>query len=246
MTTSPGLATDPTVLIPLRADGKHRLCPVLDPDERWLLALAMLDDVVAALRAAGVRDMRILADGAAAIEASRRRDLQVIVDRHGSPEADDSSGTLALRRAVDDGLAACGRDRVRTVVAADLPLLTGDDVLALLATSDRLTVAPTRDGGTGALLLPMGHVIESRFGRGSAVAHLEAARERDVEIVRLDRTGFAIDLDTAVDLDAIAAIARMGTAPGGARCGQHTAAALAELGLLDVPLSRARVATPAA
>jgi len=246
MPSTTSLPNDATVLIPLRAEGKHRLCPVLAPDERWRLALAMLDDVLAAVEGAGVADVRILADGPAAIEAGLQRGLQVIDDRPDPSPSDDRSTPLALRQAVDDGLAACEPGRVRAVVAADLPLLTADDVVALFATADRLTVAPTRDGGTGALLLPTGRVIGTRYGRGSAAAHFEAARALGVEIVRLDRTGFAIDLDTAVDLDAVAAVARMGAAPGGTRCGHHTAAVLGEFGLLDAPRPRPRLAGTAA
>ncbi len=235
-------ASATTALVPLRSDGKHRLAPTLDAPARWSLALAMLDGVVEVLTAAGVHDVWVLAAGDAAIGAARERGLPTITDRgpvgSGSVRRD---GAQQLRRAVDDGLASCDEGRVRAVVAADLPLLTVDDVIALLATSDRVTVAPTRDGGTGALLLPAGRTMPTQYGRGSAAAHLDAARAAGLEVVRLDRTGFAIDLDAAVDLDAIVAIAKMGAAPGGASCGHHTVDALRALGLLDAPQGRARV-----
>jgi len=232
---------DTTALIPLRADGKHRLAPALDAPGRWRLALAMFDGVVEVLTAAGVHDVRVLAAGAAAIDAARARGLVAIPDRHPAPSGagtDQQQGAQQLRRAVDDGLADCEQDRIRMVVAADLPLVTIDDVTSLLATPDRVTVAPTRDGGTGALLLPAGRTIPSQYGRGSAASHLETARAEGLEVVRLERTGFAVDLDATVDLDAIVAIARMGSAPGGARCGHHTVDALHELGLLDTPTRR--------
>jgi 2-phospho-L-lactate guanylyltransferase len=235
MTDPAVIARGTTALIPLRADGKRRLAPSLDAPARWRLALAMFDGVVEELATAGVHDVRVLAAGDAAVDAAHQRGLTTIVDREAvaaGTAPDQRDGAQHLRRAVDDGLASCGEDRIRIVVAADLPLLTVDDVTALLATSDRMTVAPTRDGGTGALLLPRGRTIATLYGRGSAAAHIEAARAAGLEIVRLDRTGFAVDLDATVDLDAIVAIARMGAAPGGARCGHHTVDALRELGLL--------------
>jgi 2-phospho-L-lactate guanylyltransferase len=233
---------DTTALIPLRADGKHRLAPTLDAPARWRLALAMFDGVVEVITAAGVQDIRILAAGAAAIDAARERGLTTLPDRDPTiSTTDQQQGAGRLRQAVDDGLASCDEDHIRVVVAADLPLLTVEDMSALLATRDRVTVAPTRDGGTGALLLPSGHTFPSQYGRGSAAAHIDTARAAGYGIVRLDRTGFAVDVDATVDLDAIVAIARMGSAPGGARCGHHTVDALRELGLLDIPKQRSRV-----
>jgi 2-phospho-L-lactate guanylyltransferase len=238
----PEILQQTTVLVPLRADGKLRLASSLDADSRWRLAVAMLDGVLDAISGAGVLDVRILADGEAALEVARARGVDVVPDRRiasirhaaeGDGEAEQQrTGAQELRQAVDAGLAGCDQGRIRAVIAADLPLLVADDVRALLTTADRVTVAPTRDGGTGALLLPAGQVIETRYGRGSAASHLEAARAQDLEVVRLERSGFAVDLDTAVDLEAIIAIARMGGAPGGARCSHHLVAALTELRLL--------------
>jgi 2-phospho-L-lactate/phosphoenolpyruvate guanylyltransferase len=238
-TTLPATApwsADATVLIPLRAGGKQRLAPGLGADARWSLCVAMLDDVLAAVRDAGVDDVRIVAAGEAAVEVAEARGLHAIRDRDVAPGA---SPTERLRMAVDDALATVDRDTtdaagsVRIVLAADLPLISPHEITELLATSDRVTVAPTRDGGTGALVLPAGATIPTQYGRGSAAAHLSAARAAGLDAIELERTGLAVDVDAAVDLRTVIAIARMGTAPGGARCGEHTATALTALGLLD-------------
>ena len=232
MSMTPPPTTHATVLIPLRAGGKQRLAPGLGADARWSLCVAMLDDVVAAVREAGVDDVRIVAAGEAAVEIAETRGLHAIRDREAAPEM---SPTERLRRAVDDALATVAADAVRIVLAADLPLISPHEITELLATSDRVTVAPTRDGGTGALVLPAGATIPTQYGRGSAVAHLGAARAAGLDAIELERTGLAVDVDAAVDLRTVIAIARMGTAPGGARCGEHTATALTALGLLDEP-----------
>jgi 2-phospho-L-lactate/phosphoenolpyruvate guanylyltransferase len=250
MPSSDPRASPTTVLIPLRSGGKHRLSEQLDAAARWSLCVAMLDDVVVAVRAAGLADVRIIASGDAAVEAATARGLPVVRDRadatiasHAAPRPDPGPGpdlgAEGLRRAVDDGLAVIGSTGVRIVLAADLPLLTSNEITELLATSDRVTVAPTRDGGTGALLLPAGATIPALYGRGSAAAHLNAARGAGLATVELDRTGFAIDVDSAIDLRTVIAIVRMGTAPGGAGCGAHTTAALHALGVLDAPRATA-------
>jgi 2-phospho-L-lactate/phosphoenolpyruvate guanylyltransferase len=235
MTSPPSPTARVTVLIPLRAGGKQRLAPGLGAAGRWTLCVAMLDDVVAAVRMAGVDDVRIVAAGEAAVEAARARGLDVLLDREHADRQDvpGSSTTDGLRRAVDDALAAVAPDTVRIVLAADLPLISPNEITELLATSDRVTVAPTRDGGTGALVLPAGATIATQYGRGSAAAHLRAARAAGLDAVALERTGLAVDVDAAIDLQTVVAIARMGTAPGGASCGEHTIAALTTLGLLD-------------
>lgn len=237
-------ASPTTALIPLRSGGKHRLSEQLDAAARWSLCTAMLDDVVVAVRAAGVVDVRIIASGDAAVEAASTRGLPVVRDRADGATAPASAqgpdrGAEGLRRAIDDGLAIVGPTGVRIVIAADLPLLTSNEITELLATSDRVTVAPTRDGGTGALLLPAGATIPALYGRGSAAAHLQAARGAGLATVELDRTGFAIDVDSTVDLRTVIAIVGMGTAPGGAGCGAHTTAALRALDILEAPRATA-------
>jgi 2-phospho-L-lactate guanylyltransferase len=183
--------TRATALVPLRAGGKSRLAGTLDAEVRQRLLLAMLDDVVAALRAGGVDDVRLLAGDPAAVAAASARDLAVLPDP--GPGGD-------LRGAVDTGLAAVGSDRVRLVVAADLPGLRGPDVAALVAAADRVTVLPTQDGGTAVLLLPVGVTLPSRHGPDSAAAHVAAARAAGLEPRVLTASTAGVDVDGPEDL----------------------------------------------
>lgn len=180
-----------TALVPLRATGKSRLAGTLDDGARRALLLAMLDDVLVALHDAGIGDVRLLTADAAAGAAAAERRLPALPDP--APGGD-------LRRAVDAGLAAVGADRVRLVVAADLPALRARDVASLLASTDRVTVLPTQDGGTAVLLLPVGVTLASQHGPASADAHAEAARTAGLDPLVLPSSLASIDVDRPEDL----------------------------------------------
>lgn len=181
-------------VIPVRAPGKSRLGAVLAPDARVALSVAMLSDVVAALRGAGVA--RIVVAAADPATAAAAGDLGVEV--HPDPPDGD------LNTAVDAACAAVATaaDRV-LVVAADLPYLTAVDVGAVLTLDAAVVVAPTADGGTGGLLRHPPDVIPARFGPGSARRHLVAARARGVAARVVDVAGFRRDVDTPADLEAL-------------------------------------------
>jgi len=215
-----------TALIPLRTGGKSRLEAELDRDGRADLVLAMLDDVVAALHAAGIADVRVLCGDGTAAAAASARGLDVVLDpvdasvradadarTHTDADAAEDAaengaaraggGDVLLRRAVDAGLAAIGSTRIRLVVAADLPQLTGDEVAAILASASDVTVTPTRGGGTAVLRLAAGVTLPTQYGPSSARAHLDIARRDGLSVAELDLPGARQDVDGAADLHAI-------------------------------------------
>jgi 2-phospho-L-lactate guanylyltransferase len=204
---APGRAV---ALVPLRTGGKSRLGTRLDADLRARLALAMFDDVAGALIGAGIDDIRVLCGDPGARAAAHERGLTALDDPDAAPVLAPDDGTavtpeLRLRAAVDAGLATVGTSAVRLVVAADLPLLSPDDVLAVLAHADRVTVAPTRGGGTGVLLLPVGLTLASAHGPASAAAHLAAAVAAQPTGAPapavIEREGTSWDVDRPEDLD---------------------------------------------
>ena len=94
------------------------------------------------------------------------------------------------------------------VVPADLPLVTAADLDAVVTGQARpvVVVAPTGDGGTGALLRRPADVVPPAFGPDSARAHLRLAARQAVRGVLLPRPGLALDIDTPEDLRAWAEI----------------------------------------
>ncbi len=220
--------TTVTALVPLRTGGKSRLGAALDAPSRAGLVLAMLDDVLAALHAAGVVDVRMLAGGDEALAAAHARGLPAVPD---PPSADDgAAGEVLLRRAVDAGLAAVPSDRDRLVVAGDLPLLSAAEVTMVLDVATDVVVVPTSGGGTALLRLApgvdLGPQPGTRYGPGSAAAHVALARRAGRTVTLLELPGAHHDVDAAADLVSLHRLLAAGRA-GPSGPGRASAAFLA-------------------
>jgi 2-phospho-L-lactate guanylyltransferase len=201
------------------AAGKSRLAAALGRAGAEALALAMLEDVVAALLATPrLRAVAVVTPDAAVAEAARRAGARVI-------GGEDAGLNAALERAARtlapwcaDGLLVVLGD-VAGVRAAEI-----ERVLDALAAgpAPRAVLAPTRDGGTGALARRPADAFAPRFGPTSAQRHREAAARAGVPLAELALPGLALDLDDEQALRAFLA------GEGG---GPRTRARLAALGV---------------
>ncbi len=185
--------------------GKRRLAPLLDEDERYALARAMLADVLDALLASdGLKGILLVTpDDDATREVAHDR-----VQRLAEPVAGGLNGALALAQAaaVNGGVARL------LVVPADVPLLGPDDVGAVVRAGDALgvgryaVIAPnTARTGTNALLLCPPDFIDPRFGADSFAAHRKAVAALGVTIAEVARPGLALDVDRPENLAAVLA-----------------------------------------
>lgn len=198
------------ILVVARTDPspKRRLAELLTPDERERLALAMLEDVLAACRATRAPVAAVVA-GDRGRGLARDRGAWVLDDPgEGLNQAVRSGirGLIADRPTGPSDVSSAGT-RVATVLVlpADLPFLTPEDVRALLALSPgapRVTAIATdrRGEGTNALLLRPPRAIDPAFGPGSAAAHIAAGERTRSEVHRIDWPGTAFDIDTPDDL----------------------------------------------
>ena len=185
-------------VVPLKAltCAKERLRPALAPAERSALVAAMARHVLGVCRSTrGVDDVLLVAGDDAAAAVGAAAGARVLVVR--PPGLQE-----ALARADAD---VAGADAV-LVVPADLPFVRPADlevVLAAGADGPCVVVAPTLDGGTGALLRRPAAVVGTAFGRGSAARHLCLAQDAGIRAVRLDVPGLARDVDTPAALRAL-------------------------------------------
>ena len=225
-------------LIPVKtfARSKQRLAPLLSPDERTALAVAMFRDVLAAASAArGVERVCVVTlDG----EALR---LAAAAGATGLPESEQRSESAS----VDWGAARCAALGARSVLIlpADLPLLTPADVEAVLAAAGEgpgVVLVPSADElGSNAILRTPPEAIPSRFGHGSFERHQREAAERGLpcRVLRLPRV--ALDVDEVEHLEALLAAPADSLPAAGAatypeaEASTHTHALLWRLGVAE-------------
>ncbi len=199
--------------------GKSRLLPQLSREALETLSLEMLRDVLTALEAT----------------PSVERFAVVTPDPEVASCA-TAAGAIALLRA-DPGLNAAidhaqqeldpGAQAPLLVVLGDVAGALPEDleclyrVLAQDAQGHCVALAPSRDGGTSALLRSPCDAIPSCFGAESAKRHREAAAAAGVAFHELALPSLAIDLDRADD------VAQFLASPSG---GERTRRYLASLG----------------
>lgn len=168
-------------LVPVKAlaEAKSRLATELDPGERAELVLLLLGRVVGATLEAGFATHVVTPDP---IVMRVARDL-------GAAAIDD--GGRDLTGAVRYGLAQVSPAPFVLVVAADLPLITADDLADLAANATPLAIAVARDGTTNAIAASPPTAFTPSYGPGSAARHGGTP---------VDRPGLVDDLDTVADL----------------------------------------------
>jgi len=178
---------------------KQRLASVLSPQERYLLAEAMVQDVLDALQAAsGLAGIAILTVDAVAARIAQRRGLRVIEDCA-------AEGHTRVANAAMFRLRAEGADAV-LMIPGDIPLVTPREVDRVVAMAPRgqFTIVPSHDydGSNAILCSPPGHV-PLRYGLDSFQCHLSAARAHGITPTVIELSGVAHDIDRPQDLDFI-------------------------------------------
>jgi 2-phospho-L-lactate/phosphoenolpyruvate guanylyltransferase len=179
------------------AHAKYRLAPVLSPEERRALSLAMLTDVIAAGAALDAvwaivtdDDARSVAEAAGAVAQT---------------DPTPADGLNASLRAVTADAVAAGFTGA-LVISADCPAVTQEDVRAL-APGLGVALAPNLDGtGTNALWRSPCDAIDPYYGPGSRLVHMSVAHGRGVPFAVVPRSRMARDVDTPADLDAVWAL----------------------------------------
>ena len=179
------------VVVPLKARrGKTRLMGVLSEDTRSRLIGAMLAQVCAALRSAGVHAVSILTSDADWVPGGCEHIADAGLDLNAALD-------VAARQ-----LTATGSSRM-LILAADLPFVTPADIAALIEAGEGHPVVIGPDvarSGTNALLLAPPLLLAPHFGTGSFAAHTRAARTAGFEARIVQRDGLAQDIDTPQDL----------------------------------------------
>lgn len=187
------------------AAAKQRLAPALPPGLRQALALAMLEDVLAALtEVAGLAGRLLVTTDPAVLRLAARYDAQGMAE--GADDGHSGAVAAAARRLARQGCASM------LTLPGDLPLVTAGEigwVIRAHRPAPSFTIAPSHDErGSNAILLSPPDAVPLRFGEDSFFPHLAAAEARGIRPSIVRRPGIARDIDNPADL---AHLARLGS-----------------------------------
>ena len=184
-------------IVPLNVPSKSktRLSKRLNRIERTHLTLAMLANVLSALR--GARKIATI--------------TVVCADRKTRPIVQEHDATFlwegprrGLNNALNFALKRAPEDSSILIIHADLPLLTSEDVNNLITSAENypLALVPSKDKtGTNAILMHEPNIIRLAFGKESFQRHINLANQRRVyyKVIRIN--GIAFDVDEEDDLE---------------------------------------------
>ncbi len=179
---------------------KERLAPVLAPERRRALMLAMLEDVLTALAATpGLGGLAVVTVDAAARGLAARYGARTI--EIGARDGHSGAVAAAAR------LLAAEECPGMLTVPGDIPLVTAAEITQLLAAhhpAPAFTIAPSRDEqGSNAIICSPPDAVPLRFGEDSFFPHLRAAEACGIRPTVLRLPGIALDVDTPEDLAAL-------------------------------------------
>jgi 2-phospho-L-lactate guanylyltransferase len=180
-----------------RASAKERLSPMLRPETRQALALAMLEDVLAALTATpGIAGLLIVTvdPEAGRLAANYGARLIEVGARNGHTGAVTAAARLLAAEQRSGMLALPG----------DIPLVTPAEIARLLAAhlpAPSFTIVPSHDErGSNAIACSPPDAVPLRFGENSFYPHLQEAEACGIRPNVLHLPGIALDIDNPEDL----------------------------------------------
>ena len=201
------------LLLPIKdlRQAKQRLAPLLNAEERFALAQAMLADTIRAVR--GVRRAEkifVVTNYIPAMQAAEANGWELLREERQISES--VSVDAASRRCAERGVTSLLR------LPLDVPLVQASDIDALLAVecaAPAVVIVPSRDGtGTNAILRNPPALFPSHFGSGSFAKHCGEAERAGAQIVVRRNACLEMDVDDEADLRALVRWDLRGTETG--------------------------------
>ena len=183
-------------VVPVKSlqETKSRLASALSPEERSALTLSMLNHVLATIRESGViSSIGIVSPNSAELQLPD--DIAVIEQtRSGLNNHLEEGREWAISNGAD----------ALMIIFSDLPLLTPDDIRAIIDIGEvkgTVVLAPDRHGGgTNIMLTHPASLSTFAFGQGSYHKHRAQTLAEDCRIETYISDGTSLDIDTPEDL----------------------------------------------
>ena len=184
-------------IVPVKtlADAKRRLSSHLTIQERRLLVLAMLEDVLNAIQASNAFQETIV--------VSPDKTVIAAATKHGSKTL------LQTGPGLNTGIQQATSQAIKTGatitanILADIPLIQPqdtDEILRIGSDSPRVILSPSFDGGTNIMLRSPPNIIDHSYGRWSFTRHLRYAQKKQVPVYAVSNARSSFDVDTIDDL----------------------------------------------
>lgn len=187
-------------LVPVKtlSEAKSRLAAHLSVNERETLVLDMLHHVLEVLRQSELLEQ-------IAVVSPDKRALEHALAWGAQAMREEAAGHNPALHAAALRARMAGATALLTI-SADLPLLTVQDIRAMIArsASHAVVLAPSREGtGTNALLVRPPLAVPYLFGPHSFQDYVQAATQRQLSVSIYNSTSLAWDIDTIDDIDGL-------------------------------------------
>lgn len=174
---------------------KIRLSSIFSLEERKALTVAMLEDVLKALKSSKIHNIIVTSPDSA---------VRAIADRYAVWYI--SSSQTGLNPSLNEAIESCIHENADSVLIfpADLPLIRWKEIDKLVDLGSKektLVLSPSFDGGTNALLMNPPNLIRVSFGPDSFFEHVKASIHKGVTLKFYASRTLALDIDTAEDLN---------------------------------------------
>ncbi len=182
-----------------RDRAKERLSRLLPPEARQQLALAMLEDVLAAVVAAsGLAGLLVVTVDPTARHLAERYGARILEEG----ARDGHTGAVAAAARLLANEERCGM----LTLPGDIPLATAGEIGEVVKAhrmAPSFTIVPSHDeGGSNAVAVSPPDAVPLRFGPNSFYPHLRAAKARGIRPIVVNLPGIALDIDNPEDLAA--------------------------------------------
>lgn len=189
--------TELWLIIPVKpfGEGKSRLAASLSPAQRAALSERLLGGVLRLAHETGRFAARLVISRDPAVAAAATAAGAVAL-------GEERSGLNAALSQARSAAVAAGAGAI-LVLPADLPQVTAADLQRLVDACQGeagVVIAPSRDGGTNALLLWPPDVLDFDFGPDSFRRHCDQAGRKGLIVCVVDSPTLAFDLDRPQDL----------------------------------------------
>jgi 2-phospho-L-lactate/phosphoenolpyruvate guanylyltransferase len=177
---------------------KSRLSQVLTPEQRYQLAETMLRHVLGVIQSVPqVLGTLVISRDNKALAIAREYGART-VQESGAPELN-----TALMRATQ--VVARWKGSAVLILPADLPLLSGEDIVSMIHLSGRsspsvVLATDQHEDGTNAMFVRPPGLIEYAYGTGSYARHKQFAQDAGADIHVYHSERLLLDIDVPADL----------------------------------------------